>query len=218
MKSVGEAMAVGRTFQESLQKALRSLETGLSGLDEIVVPGGDARRTLERIRRELRDPGPQRLRYLADALRHGLDADEVHRLCRVDPWFIAQIEDLVREERILATLDPDRPDRADALHRLDLESLRGLKRKGFSDGRIAALLGTDEHAVRAHRTRLGLHPVYKRIDSCAAEFRAVTAYMYSTYEEECEAEPTAERKIIVLGVGRTASGRASSSTIAAYMR
>ena len=207
MKSVGEAMAVGRTFQESLQKALRSLETGLAGLDEIVVPGGDARRTLERIRRELRDPGPHRLRYLADALRHGLDADEVHRLCRVDPWFIAQIEDLVREERILATLDPDRPDRADALHRLDLESLRDLKRKGFSDARIAALLGTAEHAVRAHRTRLGLHPVYKRIDSCAAEFRAVTAYMYSTYEEECEAEPTAERKIIVLGGGPNRIGQ-----------
>ena len=207
MKSVGEAMAVGRTFQESLHKALRSLETGLAGLDEIVAPGGDAASRLERIRRELRDPGPERLRYLADALRHGLDADEVHHLCRVDPWFIAQIEDLVHEERTLAALGPDGAERADALHRLDLESLRGLKRKGFSDARIAALLGTDEHAVRAHRTRLGLHPVYKRIDSCAAEFRAATAYMYSTWEEECEAEPTDERKIVVLGGGPNRIGQ-----------
>ena len=260
MKSVGEAMAVGRTFQESLHKALRSLETGLAGLDEIVAPGGDADGKLDRIRRELRDPGPERLRYLADALRHGLDADEVHHLCRVDPWFIAQIEDLVREERTLAALArlppqtdnactaplpganlpvtsypsqprpftqetisetwlnykdrrrsrhlrPDGIDGADALRRLDLESLRGLKRKGFSDARIAALLRTDEHAVRTHRTRLGLHPVYKRIDSCAAEFRAATAYMYSTYEEECEAEPTDARKIAVLGGGPNRIGQ-----------
>ena len=197
MKSVGEAMAVGRTFQESLQKALRSLETGLSGLDEIVA-GHDDRRALERVRRELRDAGPQRLRYLADALRLGVDADEAHRLSRIDPWFIAQIADLVREERNLANLDLDR---------LDFESLRLLKRKGFSDARVAALLGVAESAVRRHRTRLGLHPVFKRIDSCAAEFRAATAYMYSTYEEECEAEPTADRKIIVLGSGPNRIGQ-----------
>ena len=197
MKSVGEAMAVGRTFQESLQKALRSLETGLAGLDEIVA-GHDDRQALARIRGELRDAGPQRLRYLADALRLGMDAEEAHRLSRIDPWFIAQIEDLVREERILATLDLDR---------LDLESLRLLKRKGFSDARIAALLGVGEGAVRTRRVRLGLHPVFKRIDSCAAEFRAATAYMYSTYEEECEAEPTAERKIIVLGGGPNRIGQ-----------
>ena len=197
MKSVGEAMAVGRTFQESLQKALRSLETGLSGLDEIVA-GHDDRQALERVRRELRDAGPQRLRYLADALRLGVDADEAHRLSRIDPWFIAQISDLVREERNLANLDLDR---------LDFESLRLLKRKGFSDARVAALLGVAESAVRRHRTRLGLHPVFKRIDSCAAEFRAATAYMYSTYEEECEAEPTADRKIIVLGSGPNRIGQ-----------
>ena len=197
MKSVGEAMAVGRTFQESLQKALRSLETGLSGLDEIVA-GHDDRQALERVRRELRDAGPQRLRYLADALRLGVDADEAHRLSRIDPWFIAQIADLVREERNLANLDLDR---------LDFESLRLLKRKGFSDARVAALLGVAESAVRRHRTRLGLHPVFKRIDSCAAEFRAATAYMYSTYEEECEAEPTADRKIIVLGGGPNRIGQ-----------
>ena len=197
MKSVGEAMAVGRTFQESLQKALRSLETGLTGLDEIVAGPGDLR-ALDVIRRELRNAGPQRLRHVADALRLGVGEDEVQRLSRIDPWFIAQIEDLVREERALATLDLDR---------LEFGTLRRLKRKGFSDARIAALLGVKEGAVRRHRTRLGLHPVFKRIDSCAAEFRAATAYMYSTYEEECEAEPTAARKIVVLGGGPNRIGQ-----------
>ena len=197
MKSVGEAMAVGRTFQESLHKALRSLETGLAGLDEIVADRED-RRVLDHIRRELRNAGPQRLRHLADALRLGLDEDEVQRLSRIDPWFVAQIEDLVREERALVSLDLDG---------LEIEALRRLKRKGFSDARIAVLLGTDESAVRQHRTRLGLHPVFKRIDSCAAEFRAATAYMYSTYEEECEAEPTAARKIVVLGGGPNRIGQ-----------
>ena len=197
MKSVGEAMAVGRTFQESLHKALRSLETGLAGLDEIVADRG-APRTLDDVRRELRNAGPQRLRHVADALRLGVGEDEVRRLSRIDPWFIAQIGDLVREERALAALDLDT---------LDFDALRRLKRKGFSDARIAALLGTDESAVRKHRTRLGLHPVFKRVDSCAAEFRAATAYMYSTYEEECEAEPTAARKIVVLGGGPNRIGQ-----------
>ena len=197
MKSVGEAMAVGRTFQESLQKALRSLETGLAGLDEIVADRED-RRALDDTRRELRNAGPQRLRHVADALRLGMGEDEVQRLSRIDPWFIAQIGDLVREERALAALDLDR---------LDFETLRHFKRKGFSDARIAALLGVEEGTVRRHRTRLGLHPVFKRIDSCAAEFRAATAYMYSTYEEECEAEPTAARKIVVLGGGPNRIGQ-----------
>ena len=197
MKSVGEAMAVGRTFQESLHKALRSLETGLAGLDEIVADREDPR-ALDDVRRELRNAGPQRLRHVADALRLGLDEDEVQRLSRIDPWFIAQIEDLVREERALVSLDLDG---------LEFEALRRLKRKGFSDARIAVLLGTDESAVRRYRTRLGLHPVFKRIDSCAAEFRAATAYMYSTYEEECEAEPTAARKIVVLGGGPNRIGQ-----------
>ena len=197
MKSVGEAMAVGRTFQESLHKALRSLETGLAGLDEIVADRED-RRALDDVRRELRNAGPQRLRHVADALRLGVGEDEVQHLSRIDPWFIAQIGDLVREERALAALDLDT---------LDFEALRGLKRKGFSDARIAALLGVDESAVRKHRTRLGLHPVFKRVDSCAAEFRAATAYMYSTYEEECEAEPTAARKIVVLGGGPNRIGQ-----------
>ena len=197
MKSVGEAMAVGRTFQESLQKALRSLETGSAGLDEIVA-GRDLRQTLVRVRRELREPGPERLRYLADALRLGMDPGEAHRLSRIDPWFIAQIADLLHEERALAALDLDR---------LDSGSLRRLKRKGFSDARIAALLGVGENTVRTHRLRLGLHPVFKRIDSCAAEFRAATAYMYSTYEEECESEPSDRRKIVVLGGGPNRIGQ-----------
>ena len=197
MKSVGEAMAVGRTFQESLQKALRSLETGLAGLDEIVSHGDD-RRTLDGVRRELRDAGPQRLRYVADALRLGMEESEVQRLSRIDPWFVSQIADIVHEERALAAL---------VLHRLDFAALRRLKRKGFSDARIAALLGIGEEAVRAHRTGLGLHPVFKRVDSCAAEFRAATAYLYSTYEEECEAEPTAEPKILVLGGGPNRIGQ-----------
>ena len=197
MKSVGEAMAVGRTFQESLHKALRSLETGLAGLDEIVADR-EAPRALDDVRRELRNAGPQRLRHVADALRLGLGEDEVQRLSRIDPWFIAQIGDLVREERVLAALDLDT---------LDFEALRRLKRKGFSDARIAVLLGVDESAVRKRRTRLGLHPVFKRVDSCAAEFRAATAYMYSTYEEECEAEPTAARKIVVLGGGPNRIGQ-----------
>ena len=197
MKSVGEAMAVGRTFQESLHKAMRSLETGLAGLDE-VAGDRDGARTLDDVRRELRNAGPHRLRYLADALRLGLGEDEVHRLSRIDPWFVAQIGDLVREEQAVAALDLDR---------LDFATLRRLKRKGFSDARIAALLAVEEGAVRAHRTRLGLHPVFKRIDSCAAEFRAATAYMYSTYEEECEAEPTGARKIVVLGGGPNRIGQ-----------
>ena len=197
MKSVGEAMAVGRTFQESLHKALRSLETGLAGLDEIVAVR-EAPRALDDVRRELRNAGPQRLRHVADALRLGTGEEEVQRLSRIDPWFIAQIGDLVREERALAALDLDT---------LDFEALRGLKRKGFSDARIAALLGVDESAVRKHRTRLGLHPVFKRVDSCAAEFRAATAYMYSTYEEECEADPTDARKIVVLGGGPNRIGQ-----------
>ncbi|MCY4468787.1 MAG: carbamoyl-phosphate synthase large subunit [Thiotrichales bacterium] len=197
MKSVGEVMAVGRTFQESLQKALRSLEVGLAGLDEIVTDHDD-RRELECLRRELRDAGPHRLRYLADALRLGVGEDEVQRLSRIDPWFIAQVADLVREERELATR---------RLDRLEFDALRRLKRKGFSDARIATLLGAAESEVRAHRKHLGLHPVFKRIDSCAAEFRAATAYMYSTYEEECEAEPTAERKIVVLGGGPNRIGQ-----------
>ena len=194
MKSVGEAMAVGRTFQESLQKALCSLESGLSGLDEIA--GGP--HATEDVRRELRNPGPHRIRYLADALRLGERDADVQRLSGVDPWFIAQIADLVREERALAACGADR---------VDGETLRRLKRKGFSDARIAAVVGVGEETVRSRRWRLGLHPVFKRIDSCAAEFRSATAYMYSTYEEECEAAPTGRKKVMVLGSGPNRIGQ-----------
>ncbi|MBI4193725.1 MAG: carbamoyl-phosphate synthase large subunit, partial [Betaproteobacteria bacterium] len=191
MKSVGEVMAIGRTFQESVQKALRGLETGADGFDE---------RTTDRdtIENELGDPGPERILYVADAFRCGMTVDEVHELSRIDPWFLAQIEDIVRREKRLAgrTLDD-----------IDAAGLRGLKRSGFSDRRLARLLGAEAREVRARRGALGVVPVYKRVDTCAAEFATGTAYMYSTYEEECEAQPTARKKIMVLGGGPNRIGQ-----------
>ncbi|BBA33632.1 carbamoyl-phosphate synthase large subunit [Methylocaldum marinum] len=196
MKSVGEAMAIGRTFQESLQKALRSLETGVDGLvGKLDVTAEEAGNVLLR---ELRHPGPERIFYIADAFRAGWMLDEVHAHCRVDPWFLAQIEDLVQEEMGLAKR---------TLATLSSEELFALKRKGFSDSRLAALLGSAESEVRAVRHKHGIRPVYKRIDSCAAEFATATAYLYSTYEEECEANPTERKKIIVLGGGPNRIGQ-----------
>jgi carbamoyl-phosphate synthase large subunit len=196
MKSVGEAMAIGRTFQESLQKALRSLETGVDGLvGKLDVSAEDAGNILLR---ELRHPGPERIFYIADAFRAGWTLDEVHAHCHVDPWFLAQIEDLVQEEMGLAKR---------TLATLSSEELFALKRKGFSDSRLAALLGSAESEVRAVRHKHGIRPVYKRIDSCAAEFATATAYLYSTYEEECEAAPTEQKKIIVLGGGPNRIGQ-----------
>ena len=197
MRSVGEAMAMGRNFQESLQKALRSLETGLSGLDEIVSDeeGWDL---AARLRGELRAPGPERIRHVADAFRHGMPRREVCALSGIDPWFAAQIEELVGLESGL------RRTRLDAL---DAPSLLDLKRKGFSDRRLAALLGTAESEVRRRRHTLGVRPVFKRVDSCAAEFRSATAYLYSTYEEECESAPTQRAKIMVLGGGPNRIGQ-----------
>ncbi|WP_434112274.1 carbamoyl-phosphate synthase large subunit [Methylocaldum sp. GT1TLB] len=196
MKSVGEAMAIGRTFHESLQKALRSLETGVDGLvGKLDVSAEDAGNILLR---ELRHPGPERIFYIADAFRAGWMLDEVHAHCRVDPWFLAQIEDLVQEEMGLAKR---------TLATLSSEELFALKRKGFSDSRLAALLGSAESEVRAVRHKHGIRPVYKRIDSCAAEFATATAYLYSTYEEECEANPTERKKIIVLGGGPNRIGQ-----------
>ncbi len=191
MKSVGEVMAIGRTFQESLQKALRGLETGSDGLGEKTTDIGI-------IETELGDPGPERIWYIADAFRCGMDFNEIHTLTRIDPWFLAQVEDLVRHEQSLTgkTLDT-----------LDLSTLYKLKRSGFSDQRLAKLLNTEQAAVRAERYRLNLHPVYKRVDTCAAEFATHTAYMYSTYEEECEALPTDSKKIIVLGGGPNRIGQ-----------
>jgi len=197
MKSVGEVMAMGRTFQESLQKALRGLETGIDGLTPVVdLPLDDD--GVNRLLEEMRMAGPHRLRYVADAFRAGLSREEVHRACRIDPWFLVQIEDLVREEQRIA---------ADGMAALDAARMRGLKRKGFADSRIAKLCGVQEHDVRGRRHELGLRPVFKRVDTCAAEFATSTAYLYSTYEQECEAQPTDRRKIVILGGGPNRIGQ-----------
>ena len=197
MKSVGEVMAIGRTFSESLQKALRGLETGKSGLDPT---GLDLRSDdgLVRLRRELKEAGPERIFYLADAFRAGLSVEDVHALSFVDPWFLDQIAELVRLEGEV---------RAAGLSGLDARQLRQLKRRGFSDARLARLCDTDEGAVRALRKAFGVRPVYKRVDSCGGEFATGTAYMYSTYEDECEAQPTSRRKIMVLGGGPNRIGQ-----------
>ncbi|MFN7756579.1 MAG: carbamoyl-phosphate synthase large subunit [Betaproteobacteria bacterium] len=191
MKSVGEVMAIGRTFQESLQKALRGLEVGVDGFDE---------RTTDRdeIVEEIGEPGPDRIWFVADAFRIGMTVGEVHEETGIDPWFLAQIEELIRiEERARAT----------SLAALGAEELRLLKRKGFADRRLARLFGVKPEAVRAARLQHGVRPVYKRVDTCAAEFATTTAYMYSTYEEECEAQPTGRKKVIVLGGGPNRIGQ-----------
>jgi carbamoyl-phosphate synthase large subunit len=197
MKSVGEAMAIGRTFQESLQKALRSLETGRDGLNEILQETDPNLRTTV-LQRELREAGPERLLYVADAFRDGMSLQEIHTCTRIDPWFLAQIEELVLTEGSI---------RGCMLESLQKEQLYQLKRKGFSDSRIATLLGEKEDKVRQHRHRLGIFPVYKRVDTCAAEFATATAYLYSTYEDECEAEPSDREKIMVLGGGPNRIGQ-----------
>jgi carbamoyl-phosphate synthase large subunit len=196
MKSVGEVMAIGRTFQESLQKALRGLETDKYGLDEVVdLSAPDA---LQTIRRELRQAGPERLLYVADAFRAGMGLEEVHAISRIDPWFLAQIEELLTVEAEV---------RAAGRSGLGAERLRYLKRKGFSDRRLGRLTGCAEGEIRALRQGQGVRPVFKRVDTCAAEFAATTAYMYSTYEEECEAHPSDRQKIMVLGGGPNRIGQ-----------
>ncbi|HTO44219.1 MAG TPA: carbamoyl-phosphate synthase large subunit [Burkholderiales bacterium] len=191
MKSVGEVMAMGRTFQESLQKALRGLETGVDGFDE----KSDDR---EQIEKELAEPAPDRLWYVADAFRIGMTLGEVHDLTRIDGWFLSHIEDIVRQEQALRGL------RLDALDRLRLLTL---KRAGFSDRRLARLLGVEPSEVWERRRALDVRPVFKRVDTCAAEFDTRTAYLYSTYEEECEARPTERDKIVVLGGGPNRIGQ-----------
>jgi carbamoyl-phosphate synthase large subunit len=196
MKSVGEVMAIGRTFQESLQKAIRGLEVGSAGFEPRIHGHDDA--TLEKLRGDIRNPGAERLWYLADGFRAGFTLDEMHELSGIDPWFLVQIQDIVREEQALA---------GKALGALRYDDLRRLKRKGFSDLRLADLLGASERAVREHRHELGLRPVYKRVDTCAGEFASATAYMYSTYEEECESAPGSRDKIMVIGGGPNRIGQ-----------
>ena len=191
MKSVGEVMAMGRTFQESFQKALRGLEVGVDGLNQKTTD----RETIEA---ELGEPRPERIWYVGDAFENGFTLEEVHKLTHIDPWFLSQIKEIVDLE---TSLEPRRADQ------LDAGELRELKRKGFSDRRLAHLLRTTEHEIRALRHRLGVRPVFKRVDTCAAEFDTRTAYMYSTYEEECESRPTDRRKVIVLGGGPNRIGQ-----------
>ncbi len=197
MKSVGEVMAIGRTFQESLQKALRGLEIDIAGFNPIDVSiSTEAER--DRLRHELRIPGANRLRHVADAIRHDFTLEEIASISGIDPWFLAQIEDLIRDEQMLKGKD---------LASLTQRSMRVLKRKGFSDARIATLLDVAEQAVRQRRHELGIRPVFKRVDTCAAEFATTTAYMYSTYEEECESDPTGAAKIMILGGGPNRIGQ-----------
>ena len=198
MKSVGEVMAMGRNQQESLQKALRGLEIDMDGFNPIVdrnLPLDEAKALIER---ELRQPRAMRIWYVADAFRYGYSMDEVFDITKIDKWFLSQIEELIQIEQGLE----GRP-----LDSLNKHTLYQLKRKGFSDRRLAQVLDTDEQSVRALRHALGVRPVYKRVDTCAAEFSSDTAYMYSTYEEECEANPSDKKKIVVLGGGPNRIGQ-----------
>ena len=198
MKSVGEVMAIGRTFQESMQKALRGLEVGACGLDEKIDDVSDEK-NLAKIRYELHEAGSDRIWYIADAFRAGFTVDEVFLLTHIDRWFLVQIEELVQIENRL---------KQQTINDLDQETLWQLKRKGFSDLRIAKLLNTQEQAVRELRVQYDIHPVYKRVDTCAAEFSTDTAYLYSTYEQECEANPQFNRKkIMILGGGPNRIGQ-----------
>jgi carbamoyl-phosphate synthase large subunit len=191
MKSVGEVMAIGRTFQESFQKALRGLEVGVDGLNQKTTDR-------EKIQVELGEPGPERIWYVGDAFAQGFSLDEVHQLTKIDPWFLSQIKEIVDIELALEQR---------TLADLDVETLLQLKRRGFSDRRLAFLLDTVEGEVRKLRHQYNVRPVYKRVDTCAAEFATNTAYLYSTYEQECESEPTDRKKIMVLGGGPNRIGQ-----------
>ncbi len=196
MKSVGEVMAIGRTFQESFQKALRGLEIGSSGLDDQTMP--DNIGAHDYLTSKLRIPGASRPWYLAQAFRAGMSIEAIHQVCGIDHWFLAQIEDLVETEKEIAGSE---------LTGLSTVIVRGWKAKGFSDCRIARLMELEEQQIRDYRYRNSIHPVFKRVDSCAAEFDTATAYLYSTYEEECEANPTDNEKIMVLGGGPNRIGQ-----------
>lgn len=196
MKSVGEVMAIGRTFQESLQKALRGLETEANGLNECLAEMSVA--NVDRLNRELRVPGAKRIWYVADAFRFGMSLEDVNTITKIDPWFLAQIEQLVQIETEI---------KAGGLEALDKSRMWRLKRKGFSDNRISELLGVTETKIRNLRHSMGIRPVYKRVDTCAGEFSTSTAYMYSTYESECEANPSDKEKIMILGGGPNRIGQ-----------
>ena len=198
MKSVGEVMAIGRTFQESFQKALRGLEVGVDGMNEKTKD----RETLER---ELGEPGPERIWYVGDAFAAGWSLEEVHQFTRIDKWFLVQIEEIVKIELAIDRLCDEKG--RDALASVDAATMRMLKQKGFSDRRLAKLFHTTEQELRGYRQGLDVHPVYKRVDTCAAEFATTTAYMYSTYDEECEAAPSDKKKIMVLGGGPNRIGQ-----------
>ncbi|WP_313275897.1 carbamoyl-phosphate synthase large subunit, partial [Stenotrophomonas sp.] len=197
MKSVGEVMAMGRTFKESLQKALRGLETGKIGLDPTELDLGNED-DIATMKRELKAPGPERLFYVGDAFRSGLSVEDVYGLSHIDPWFLDQIEEIIVDEKQV---------HAQGIDALDAARLRKLKRAGFSDARLAQLTGTNEAAIRALRRAHKVRPVYKRVDSCAAEFATGTAYLYSTYEDECEAAPSNRDKIMILGGGPNRIGQ-----------
>ncbi|MGI1671940.1 MAG: carbamoyl-phosphate synthase large subunit [Neptuniibacter sp.] len=196
MKSVGEVMAIGRTQQESLQKALRGLEVGATGFDSVVdIESEEARST---IIREMKEPGAERIWYLGDAFRMGMSVEELYEISGIDPWFLVQVEDIIKDEQRVSEM---------AMSDLDKDAVFRLKRKGFSDERLAMLLGVSEKQFRKHRHNLDVRPVYKRVDTCAAEFASDTAYMYSSYEEECEANPSDRDKIMVIGGGPNRIGQ-----------
>ena len=196
MKSVGEVMAIGRTFQESMQKALRGLETGMVGFDPVLDTDDPEWRTV--LKRELNNPGSLRLWYVADAFRADFTLEQVFDATSIDPWFLAEIEDIIATEAVVAN---------QAVDALDRDQWYRLKQKGFSDARLATLLGAEESEVRSLRLAHNVRPVYRRVDTCAAEFPATSAYMYSTYEEECEALPSDAKKIMVLGGGPNRIGQ-----------
>ena len=195
MKSVGEVMAIGRNFQESFQKALRGLEVDIDGLKEMSLPDKE---NSDFLKNELRSPTPERILYTAEAFRQNHSLSEVQNLTNIDPWFLSQIEDLIKEERNL---------KDKKINNLDKVSLMNLKKKGFSDSFIARCISCDEKDIRSLRLKLNVTPVFKRVDACAAEFEATTAYMYSSYDEECESNPTNNKKIMILGGGPNRIGQ-----------
>ena len=196
MKSVGEVMAIGRTLQESMQKALRGLEVGATGFDPILDMSAEDH--LDKLKGELQNPGADRIWYIGDAFRLGMSVEELYAITGVDPWFLVQIEDLIKDEQRVAKM---------GMAELTEDVIYRLKRKGFSDARLADLLDVSEKEFRKLRQKLGVRPVYKRVDTCAAEFASDTAYMYSTYEEECEADPSDREKIMVIGGGPNRIGQ-----------